>query len=198
MDREVNSQIQVVYAIEDQRLALTQASSLGYDRITGQEIQRGGMMLLADFSQMAVTGKYLGAVQFGSRPHDGAVFRKADGGGPKSNGGGTHTTPRLTMARLRGQGCSAKLQSAFIPACRFGIGESSQSKHGWGLPVIAEDCDSPSALLVFPATGWCMSNYPFLRGTCPSSQREFAGRCSPSATIKLRTHEMTAAAAIFL
>jgi hypothetical protein len=88
----------------------------------------------------------------------------------------------LTMARLRGQGCSAKLQSAFIPACRFGIGESSQSKHGWGLPVIAEDCDSPSALLVFPATGWCMSNYPFLRGTCPSSQREFAGRCSPSAS----------------
>jgi hypothetical protein len=51
MDSKVERQSQVVHAIEDQCLALNQAkaSSLGYDRILGKKIQRGGMMLLADF-----------------------------------------------------------------------------------------------------------------------------------------------------
>jgi hypothetical protein len=48
--------------------------------------------------------------------------------------------------------------------------------HGWGLPVIIINdhadgepfrCHSPSALLVFPATVWCISNYPFLRCNTP-------------------------------
>jgi hypothetical protein len=48
--------------------------------------------------------------------------------------------------------------------------------HGWGLPVIIIkdhadgepfSCHSPSALLVFPATVWCISNYPFLRCNTP-------------------------------
>src|SRR5262245_51313390 len=116
MDRKVKSQIQVVHAIEDQRIALsqTQTSSLGYDRIPGQEIQRGGMMLLADFSQMAVTGKYLGAAQFGSRPRNGVVFPKAAGGGPKGVGGGTHATSTFDDGAPV---AAPKLWSAFIPAC---------------------------------------------------------------------------------
>jgi hypothetical protein len=49
--------------------------------------------------------------------------------------------------------------------------------HGWALPVIIIikdhadgepfSCHSPSALLVFPATVWCISNYPFLRCNTP-------------------------------
>jgi hypothetical protein len=62
VDHKVESQIQVVNAVEDQRFALSQAyaPSLGYDRILGQKIQHGGMMPLADFSQMTVAGKHLG------------------------------------------------------------------------------------------------------------------------------------------
>jgi hypothetical protein len=87
VDHKVESQIQVVNAVEDQRFALSQAyaPSLGYDRILGQEIQRGGMMPLADFSQMAAAGKHLGATQQGLRPRDGHDF-------PKDSGGGTHVT----------------------------------------------------------------------------------------------------------
>lgn len=59
-----------------------------------------------------------------------------------------------------------------------GIGESSQSQAWLGLPVIIIiikdhadgepfSCHSPSALLVFPATVWCISNYPFLRCNTP-------------------------------
>jgi len=78
VDRKVKSQIQVVHAVEDQRLALsqTQAPSLGHHRILGQEIQRGGMMLLADFPQMAVAGKHLSAAQYGSRPRNGVVMSR--------------------------------------------------------------------------------------------------------------------------
>src|SRR6476660_6270057 len=87
MDNKVERQIQVVHAIEDQCLALSQAqaSSLGYDRILGQEIQRGGMMLLADFPEMAVAGKHLGAAQQDRRLRNGAVF-------PKSGDGRNHVT----------------------------------------------------------------------------------------------------------
>ena len=71
--------------------------------ILRQEIQRGSMMLLADFSQMAVTGKYLVATQFGSRPRNGVVFPKADGGGPKGDGGGPHVASTFDDGTLRGR-----------------------------------------------------------------------------------------------
>jgi len=106
VDRKVKSQIQVVHAVEDQRLALsqTQAPSLGHHRILGQEIQRGGMMPLADFPQMAVAGKHLSAAQYGSRPRNGVVIPKADGGGTHvtstfDDGAPAWTTPLASKLR---------------------------------------------------------------------------------------------------
>ena len=87
-------------------------------RILGQEIQRGGMMLLADFPQMAVAGKHLGAAQYGRRRRNGVVFPKADGGRPKGDGGGTHVTSTFDDGRACVDDAAApKLRSAFMPAC---------------------------------------------------------------------------------
>jgi hypothetical protein len=76
------------------------------------------MMPLADFAQMAVAGKHLGAAQYGRWPRNGIVFPKADGGRPTRDGGGTHVTstfddgtPAWTTP------LALKLQSAFIPEC---------------------------------------------------------------------------------
>ena len=94
------------------------SQSLGYDRILGQEIQRGGMMLLADFPQMAVAGKHLGAAQYGRRLRNGVVFPKADGGRPKGDGGGTHVTSTFDDGRACVDDAAApKLRFAFMPAC---------------------------------------------------------------------------------
>jgi len=39
------------------------------------------MMLLADFPEMTIAGKHLGAAQWGHRPRNGIVLLKDDGGG---------------------------------------------------------------------------------------------------------------------
>jgi hypothetical protein len=67
------------------------------------------------------------------------------------------------------------------------LAKAHNRKRGWGLPVIIINkdhadgepfsCHSPSALLVFPATVWCISNYPFLRYT----PYYVVGRPSPQA-----------------
>jgi hypothetical protein len=72
--------------VRDERLSLsqTQAPGLGQDRVTGQKFQHGGMMLLADFPQLAVAGKHFSAAQY-------VNWYRSDNVSPKE-GVGKHVT----------------------------------------------------------------------------------------------------------